>query len=425
MTVENYNITGTVAPGFESVRDAFVKNFQDDLEWGASYTAYYNGQKVVDLAGGWADDAKTKPYTNKSVHVVHSSGKAIMAMSIAHAVSKGMLRYDQKIADVWPEFAEGGKENVLVKDLLEHAGGVGWLDKERMPHVTELADLDVVAKKIAGQPHNFGGKLVKSYHALTRGWYLNEILRRSMGTTHGDLLKAWTTKLGVDVFVGFPASEDARFCNIGYGPESAGSFTFFGTLPPQSPAYKSFHETQIQGAWGLPGASELLSNVKEIVRCQVPSVYTVTNSGGLAAFANVMAQGGSVDGLEIMDAATFEAAHVVEDRMDPVDASLGAPIITIVGGWAKNIPGTKVPNMRMDMTKMPPAPTVPQEYFGAGWEWQGWDGLGGSQIQWSRNRKAAIGYAPTRLGPGGGMTNDRVGRLNLAFVEAVDKLEKK
>ncbi|KXS16106.1 beta-lactamase/transpeptidase-like protein [Gonapodya prolifera JEL478] len=426
MTIDTaYNIAGTVEPGFEEVRDAFVANFVNGKELGASFAAYYQGRKVVDLVGGWADAAKTKPYTHDSIQVVHSSGKAIIAMSIGHAVSEGKLDYQQRIADVWPEFAEGGKEQVLLKDLLEHSGGVGWLDQERCPTIADLTNLDELAKKIAGQPHNFGGAVVKSYHAITRGWFLNELLRRTLHTTQGDLVKDWSAKLGVHAFVGLPESADPQFCPIVFSPEAAMGFGAIASLPHDLPMYKSFAQTRVQGAYELAGPGGSPSNVIEVLRGQTPSAYTVTNGAGLAAFANVMAVGGSVDGLKIMDSATHKAAHVLDDRtIDVPDACLGYLVRATEGGWAENILGTKIPNVKVDWTTVPPTTIIPDEYRGDDWQWCGWDGLGGSLIQWERKRQCAVGYAPTMLGIGGGRNDDRAASCTLAFVNAVTALEK-
>ena len=52
---------GWTAPGFEGVRDAFARNFDEGTEVGAAFSAYHRGQKVVDLWGGIADEAHRPP----------------------------------------------------------------------------------------------------------------------------------------------------------------------------------------------------------------------------------------------------------------------------------------------------------------------------------------------------------------------------
>lgn len=171
-----FHVSGYIAPGFESVKAEFLSHFTPDKlgttleELGSSFVAFHRGQPVVVLFGGYADQANTKPFTNDTLTVIFSSGKVIESIFTVKAISDGFLDWDTKISSVWPEFAVGNKENVTVRDLLEHAGGVGWMDKGLNPSLDETRDLDKLAKKIARQPHNFGGRKVKSYHALTRGW---------------------------------------------------------------------------------------------------------------------------------------------------------------------------------------------------------------------------------------------------------------
>ncbi|KAJ3340360.1 hypothetical protein HDU93_007085 [Gonapodya sp. JEL0774] len=268
-TSNPHNVSGTLAPGFEAVREAFLSIFQDGLELGgAGFCAYCKpgallssqgalpslrsgrsrkidmGEKVVDLVGGWSDIMHSVPFTKDKVHVVHSCGKALMSMSVCHAISEGKLKWEQKVGDLWPEFAQGGKGDVSVKDLLEHMGGVAWLDPPYQPTLSELQDLDALARRIAPQPHNYGGVTTKCYHAVTRGWYLNELLRRTMHTTQGDLMRTWGEKLGVSVFVGLPESAESRVVDLFWSPLCK-EMIAISKRAPQLPHYKSLIGTRI------------------------------------------------------------------------------------------------------------------------------------------------------------------------------------
>lgn len=59
---------------------------------------------------------------------------------------------------------------------MRHTAGVGALDVPlSMANVTDpIVFADILAK----QPHNFDGTPTHSYHAITQGWYQNEIVRR-------------------------------------------------------------------------------------------------------------------------------------------------------------------------------------------------------------------------------------------------------
>jgi CubicO group peptidase (beta-lactamase class C family) len=91
-SAEDFPIGGTVAPGFEAVRDAFKKNFDAGLEHGSAYVAYHDGKCVVNLYGGYQDEQMKVPFTEKSLTTVWSSGKSVLGVTVAHCVSKGLFR---------------------------------------------------------------------------------------------------------------------------------------------------------------------------------------------------------------------------------------------------------------------------------------------------------------------------------------------
>jgi hypothetical protein len=115
---ENLPVSGFVQPGFEKVFEAFKANFTSGQEIGAQFSAYVNGKLVVDLVGGHTSPKRDKELTTENFTVIFSSGKCVTGIIISYLVDKGLLNFNMKIADVWPEFAQGNKENVTLKDLV-------------------------------------------------------------------------------------------------------------------------------------------------------------------------------------------------------------------------------------------------------------------------------------------------------------------
>ncbi|NEE47416.1 beta-lactamase family protein, partial [Streptomyces sp. SID8455] len=60
---------------FAGVRDAFEENFTARGELGAALTVLSDGIPVVDLWGGWADEARTRPWERDALVNVWSTGK--------------------------------------------------------------------------------------------------------------------------------------------------------------------------------------------------------------------------------------------------------------------------------------------------------------------------------------------------------------
>jgi CubicO group peptidase (beta-lactamase class C family) len=169
-------IEGQVRAGFEAVRDTFAENFARRGELGAACCVYYRGEKVVDLWGGVRDKATGAPWQEDTMVIVYSATKGLAAMTLAAAHSRGWLDYEAPVARYWPEFAQQGKEALTVRQLLAHQAGLFALD---VPLDRELLrDFDRLAAVLARQKPAWPPGERQAYHAVTLGFYENELLRR-------------------------------------------------------------------------------------------------------------------------------------------------------------------------------------------------------------------------------------------------------
>jgi CubicO group peptidase (beta-lactamase class C family) len=99
----NVTIGGTVAPGFEGVRDAIAANFAPGFEVGASAAVYLHGRSVVDLWGGSFEQGSDRPYDDQTLQLVFSTTKGVAATAVAMCVARGLLSYDEKVSHYWPD----------------------------------------------------------------------------------------------------------------------------------------------------------------------------------------------------------------------------------------------------------------------------------------------------------------------------------
>src|ERR1043166_4904280 len=95
---ENFNIEGSVSPGFEDVREAFSENFIRRRELGGACCVFYRGEKVVDLWGGVRNKQTKEPWEENTMVMVHSATKRLTAMTLAIAHSHGWLDYEERVA---------------------------------------------------------------------------------------------------------------------------------------------------------------------------------------------------------------------------------------------------------------------------------------------------------------------------------------
>src|SRR5262245_55059422 len=146
---EHFKIQGHVSRGFEGVREAFIENFVRRRELGGACSAFYRGDKVVDLWGGIRNKQTGEPWEEDTMVVVHSATKGLAAMALAIAHSRGWLDYEERVAAYWPEFAQQGKEKITVRQLLAHQAGLFAIDE--FVDRSIVSDLDCLAAILARQ----------------------------------------------------------------------------------------------------------------------------------------------------------------------------------------------------------------------------------------------------------------------------------
>lgn len=214
---------GTVAPGFEPVREAFAANFADRGEVGAAVSVRLRGEVVVDLWGGWADEARTRPWQPDTLVNVYSVGKAVVAALALQLVDEGRLALDTPVADVWPEFAAGGKAGATVAHALSHQAAVPAI-REPMADA-DLSDWDRMAAAVAATGAWFepGSRLI--YHTNTYGHLVGELVRRVTGQLPGERLRTAVDGRGhdrpVDYWIGVPEADLARCADVVWAPSGA------------------------------------------------------------------------------------------------------------------------------------------------------------------------------------------------------------
>jgi CubicO group peptidase (beta-lactamase class C family) len=168
-------VEGTVAPGFERVREAFAEGLNEEL--GASFAAIRDGRVVVDLWGGWADREQTRPWTRDTIVPVYSTTKGVSALVLAKLHGEGAFDYETPLASLWPAFAAHGKDKVTIAQTLAHQAGVpGFLE----PIDPDLwLDPPACAAAIAALAPLWPPGSASGYHPLTWGYIANEISQRA------------------------------------------------------------------------------------------------------------------------------------------------------------------------------------------------------------------------------------------------------
>lgn len=210
------NIEGHVSAGFEAVRHAFTENFSLRHELGGACCVYHLGEKVVDLWGGVRTKRTGEPWEQDTMVLVYSTTKGLAAMTLALAHSRGWLDYDERVCTYWPEFAQNGKEHITVRQLISHQAGLFAFGEQGDRNL--VADLDRLGVVLARQKPAWEPGTRQAYHAITLGYYENELLRRidpehrSLGQFFHDEV---ATPLGIDFYIRLPESiPDSRLATL-------------------------------------------------------------------------------------------------------------------------------------------------------------------------------------------------------------------
>ncbi|MEU6801806.1 serine hydrolase domain-containing protein [Streptomyces neyagawaensis] len=197
------DVNGTVAEGFEPVREAFLRNFEAFGEKGAAVVVYRHGRKVVDLWGGTRDVDGDEPWQQGTAQILRSATKGVAAAALLTLAERGELDLDAPVGRYWPEFKAHGKDGVLVRHILNHRAGLPVLDHPLTP--AEALDPRRGPEAVAAQTPAWEPGTAHGYHPLTYGWLLDELVRRVTGRSAGEWIASEiAAPLGLDLWLGLP-----------------------------------------------------------------------------------------------------------------------------------------------------------------------------------------------------------------------------
>ncbi|MEV3930074.1 MULTISPECIES: serine hydrolase domain-containing protein [unclassified Streptomyces] len=319
------DVRGTVAPGFEAVRDAFVGNFEQRGERGAAVALYRHGRKVVDLWSGTRDVDGAEPWAVDTVQVVRSAGKGVAAAVPLLLHQRGQVDLDAPVGTYWPEFKANGKERVLVRHLLAHRAGLAALDTTLTP--AEAVDHFSGPEAVAAQRPEWEPGTDHGYHAQTYSWLIGELVRRATGRTIGRWIAEEIARpLGLDFWFGLPEDEAHRIGRIGpvEPPQAQGGATL--RVRPKRSVVEAYADpgSLTRRAFGAidPFPDE---NDPAYRAAELPASNGVATARGLARCYAAMI--GEVDGQRLFAPATLTLARTEEsagpDRVLVVNTRFG------------------------------------------------------------------------------------------------------
>ena len=302
-------IYGFASKGFEQVRDTFADNFAKLGDVGASYCVTKDGETVVDLWGGHADAAKTKPWVKDTIINVYSTTKTMTALTALLLADRGLIDFKAPVAKYWPEFSANGKANVTVAQLMSHSAGLsGW--KEKIS-TADLYDWEKATSLLAAQSPFWEPGTAPGYHALTQGYLVGEVIRRVTGKSIGTVFREEIAEpLNADFWIGLPASEDARVAEL--------------IPPPPGEGVADGNQDEIQKNMATnPGIDVAETKTRAWRGAEIPAAGGTGNARAVAEIQTILANGGVARGKRFMSEAGCRKA--LELQIEGTDKVMGIP----------------------------------------------------------------------------------------------------
>ena len=301
------SVQGITGDRFAAVRTQFEENLNTGDDIGAAFCATLEGEIVVDLWGGFADAAKTRPWEKDTIVNVYSTTKTMTALCALILADRGELDFEAPVATYWPEFAANGKAAVKVSHLMAHSAGLsGW--KERIS-VEDLYDWDKMTGLLAAQAPLWEPGSQSGYHALTQGYLVGEVVRRITGRSLGTFFREEIAEpLGADFHIGLPASEDDRVAEL--------------IPPPPGQGAGDGQQTEIQAiTFNNPGIDVSETRKRAWRGAEIPAAGGTGNARSVAQVHAILANGGVAQGKRFMSEAGCRKA--LELQIEGTDLMLG------------------------------------------------------------------------------------------------------
>ncbi|HDZ17436.1 hypothetical protein LCGC14_0957940 [marine sediment metagenome] len=354
-------IHGFCKPQYEELKNAFLQDFEEGLEVGASCAVIIDGRYVVDIWAGHKDIAKTIFWEKDTLVNVYSITKIMTALCVHILVDKRLIDVEQPVAKYWPEFAQNGKEKLPVKYLMSHSAGLlGW----DIPLTQEdLYNWDKVTNLLATYKPWWESGTQSGYHGVTFGYLLGELVRRITGKSLGTFFKEEVAKpLGADFHIGLPEEHDNRVAEL-FPPELPEGFadTF-----PTSIGERSFFNPIIS-----PAPSSIKS--RGYLAAEIPAVNGQGNARSMARIGSVVACNGRLDGRRYLSRRTIRKA--IKQQIYGTDLIVGPTRWGL--GWA--------------------LPTKEDTPYWETWRACSGGGMGGSRLVMDIENKLCFAYAMNKM----------------------------
>lgn len=299
---------------FGAVRDAFQRNFAEHGERGAAVAVRIDGESVVDLWAGFAGRDGDRPWERDTIVNVYSTTKGMVAVCAHILADRDELDFDAPVARYWPQFAGHGKDAIPVRWLLSHQAGLVAVDPRLGPG--DALNWETMIRALEETAPQWEPGTKNGYHMVTFGWLVGEVVRRISGAASlGAFFRQEVAEpLGVDFFIGTPASEDHRIAEIIQPRPPAARGEEAPEPPPRT-------QSKLTRRSLIPSRADIAAppNSREWRAAEIPGANGHGNARALATVYGLLARGGELDGVRLLSPEAIDLAREIQvDSQDEV-----------------------------------------------------------------------------------------------------------
>jgi CubicO group peptidase (beta-lactamase class C family) len=356
------HLDGNLHPDFQNVSSIF-ESILERQAGGAALCVYHHGECVVDMWGGHLDSAGT-PWRRDTMAPSFSTTKGVTS-TLMHIMSdRGLIDYDARVAEYWPEFACRGKDGITVRQVLTHQAGLYHI-RHMIDDASRMRDWGYMVDAIErAEPIHEPGERT-GYHGLTYGFLAGEILQRVTGKRFSALVQSEIAEpLQLDgLYVGAPESELHRTAELIWSrPSRAIQGLTPNTIPPwiaeaAETATSLFSHSlgyvgidldlpSIMDALVPRGIADFEFDADETLKAALPAANGLFTARSLARMYAALSQGGELDGVRLLSPRALSLATEPQPKAD------GRSVLPIDMGW------------RLGYHAVPTSRGVPQRAFG-------------------------------------------------------------
>ena len=375
-------VSGFCHPLYENVRRTFLRNLVSGNDLGASVAVTVRGEVVVDLWGGWADNAQAIPWTEQTVTNVYSTTKTMTVVAALVLVERGELDLSDRVAKFWPEFASCGKGSITISQLISHSSGLpAW---NQPITIEDLYDWEKSTKLLANQEPWWTPGSQSSYHMLSFGHLIGEVIRRITGVNFGTFFKTEVAmplesnfRIGLDA-VDFPSVSPVVMLQA---EAEVVTRTEIASKTLASPPLPKGGVVVNSDAWRI---------------AQIPAANGHGNARSVVNIQGLLTNRGEISGKRILSEKVIRSAFksIITSR----DAVLGVPM-TFASGFA--VASSNHPIL-------------------GGRDARFWGGFGGSRIVHELDQQMTFAYVMNKLNPSAFIGDLRGDDLLKSALQATD-----